>query len=32
MTFHRAIDMTRDIYKAAETVRDLGTGTVKPDL
>lgn len=24
MTFHRAIDMTRDIFKAAEVVRDLG--------
>jgi hypothetical protein len=24
MTFHRAIDMTRDVFKAADTVRDLG--------
>jgi hypothetical protein len=24
MTFHRAIDMASDIYKAADTVRDLG--------
>jgi hypothetical protein len=24
MTFHRAIDMTRDIFKSAEIVRDLG--------
>lgn len=24
MTFHRAIDMTKDIFKAAETVKDLG--------